>query len=203
MGRPLRAPLTGSALHLCIDMQNLFAPGGPWATPWMPRVLPVIQEIAGAFAERTIFTRFITPESPQQMPGTWQQYYKKWHDVTREQLDTHWLELIPALARLVPPALVFDKSRYSAFADGRLLPLLQQRSINTIVVSGSESDVCVLATVLSAVDIGLRVIIVRDGICSSSDEGYNAILDIYHTRYGEQIEVADAHTIMSEWKISV
>jgi nicotinamidase-related amidase len=183
-------------------MQNLFAPGGPWATPWMPRVLPVIQEIAGAFAERTIFTRFITPENPRQMPGTWQQYYKKWHEVTREQLDTHWLELIPALARLVPPALVFDKSRYSAFADGRLLPLLQQRSVDTIVVSGSESDVCVLATVLSAVDIGLRVIIVRDGICSSSDEGYNAILDIYHTRYGEQIEVADAHTIMSEWKIS-
>jgi len=29
------------AVHLCIDMQNIFAPGGLWATPWMERVLPI------------------------------------------------------------------------------------------------------------------------------------------------------------------
>ena len=39
--------------------------------------------------------------------------------------------------------------------------------------SGSETDVCVLATVLDAVDIGYRVIVVRDAICSSSDEGHD------------------------------
>ena len=32
------------------------------------------------------------------------------------------------------------------------------------IVSGSETDVCVLATVLDAVDMGYRVIIARDAV---------------------------------------
>jgi nicotinamidase-related amidase len=134
------------------------------------------------------------------MPGMWRRYYERWRNVTREELAPRWLDLIPSLARFAPPAMVFDKARYSAFADGRLLQLLQDRSIDTVIVTGSESDVCVLASVLGAVDIGLRVIIVRDAICSSSDEGHDAILDIYHQRYSEQIEVSDAQTILNSWK---
>jgi nicotinamidase-related amidase len=57
-------------------------------------------------------------------------------------------------------------------------------------VSGSETDVCVLATVLDAVDIGYRVIVVRDAICSSSDEGHDMLMRLYHTLYTEQIETA-------------
>jgi len=41
---------------------------------------------------------------------------------------------------------------------------------------------------------------VRDAICSSSDEGHDALLDLYHRRYSEQIETADAETILSCWK---
>jgi len=52
--------ITG-AVHLSIDMQNVFAPGGVWETPWMERVLPLIVEIAARHAARTVFTRFITP----------------------------------------------------------------------------------------------------------------------------------------------
>jgi nicotinamidase-related amidase len=40
----------------------------------------------------------------------------------------------------------------------------------------------VLATVLDAVDIGYRVIVVRDSICSSSDEGHDMLVRLYHTR---------------------
>jgi nicotinamidase-related amidase len=53
------------AAHLCIDMQNIFAKGGVWETPWMERVLPVIADICARYTERTVFTRFITPEQPQ------------------------------------------------------------------------------------------------------------------------------------------
>ncbi len=49
-----------------------------------------------------------------------------------------------------------------------------------------------LATVLGAVDLGYRVIVVRDAICSSSDEGHDALLKVYHRRYSEQIETASA-----------
>lgn len=71
----LRGTLGESALHLCLDMQRLFSQDGPWPTPWMERVLPVAAALAERHPERTVFTRFIPQEHPQQMPGMWQWYY--------------------------------------------------------------------------------------------------------------------------------
>jgi nicotinamidase-related amidase len=62
MGK-LLVPLGPNAVHLCIDMQNLFAPGAPWATPWMERVLPQVRALVEHAPERTIFTRFIPPQT--------------------------------------------------------------------------------------------------------------------------------------------
>ena len=56
-----------------------------------------------------------------------------------------------------------------------------------------------LATVLGAVDMGYRVILVRDAVCSSSDEGHDMLMRLYHNRFSEQIETADAETILSCW----
>ena len=72
-------PLTPRSVHLCIDMQRLFAEPTAWQTPWMARVLPVVEEIVRCHAERTVFTRFIPPATPDAMPGTWQRYYRRWH----------------------------------------------------------------------------------------------------------------------------
>ena len=195
----LPIPLTERTVHLCIDMQRIFAQGGPWATPWMERVLPVVTEIAGRFSARTVFTRFITPHQPEGMPGMWQRYYRRWRETTRDRVDHGLLELVPPLARLTPPATVIDKTRYSAFAEPQLLQHLRQRGADGLIVTGSETDVCVLATVLGAVDLGYRVIIVRDAICSSSDEGHDALLRVYHRRYSEQIETADAAEVLRRW----
>ena len=193
-------PLTQRTLHLCVDMQRLFSPEGPWPTPWMARVLPVVADLAGRHPERTVFSRFIPPERPTDMPGMWQRYYTRWKTATREALDVNLLALAPPLAKLCPPATVVDKTRYSAFAESQLLYHLQARKADGLIISGSETDVCVLATVLSAVDLGYRVIVVRDGVCSSSDEGHDALMTMYHRRYTEQIEVADAATIMERWE---
>jgi nicotinamidase-related amidase len=193
-------PLTSRTVHLCVDMQRLFSAAGPWPTPWMDRVLPVIAALAGRHPERTVFTRFIPPERATDMPGMWQRYYHKWKRATREHLDSALLELLPPLAALCPPATVVDKSRYSAFTQPQLLEILQGRSADGLIITGSETDVCVLATVLSAVDRGYRVIVVEDAICSSSDEGHDALMQIYCQRYTEQIEVADAATIMDRWE---
>jgi nicotinamidase-related amidase len=193
-------PLTERTVHLCIDMQRIFSNEGPWTTPWMERVLPVVAEIAGRFPERTVFTRFITPQRPEDMPGTWRRYYEKWRQTTREQLDPGLLELLPPLAKFVPPATLIDKTRYSAFAEPQLLNHLRERRADALIVTGSETDVCVLATVLGAVDLGIRVIVVRDAVCSSSDEGHDCLLQVYHRRYSEQIETADAETVLSRWK---
>jgi len=183
----LPIPLTERSVHLCVDMQRLFSADGPWTTPWMDKVLPVVVTLASRHPERTIFTRFIPPEHPEQMPGTWRRYYARWRVAIREVLPLELLKLMPPLAALCPPATIIDKTRYSAFAEPGLITHLQRREVDTLIVSGSETDVYVLATVLDAVDIGYRVIVVRDAICSSSDEGHETPMRLYHTRYTEQI----------------
>jgi nicotinamidase-related amidase len=191
---------TARTVHLSVDMQSIFASGGVWETPWMERVRPVVAEIACRFPERTVFTRFITPFRPEDMPGTWRQYYQKWRVTTREHLEAEQLALLPELARLVPPAAVVDKTRYSAFAEPPLLAHLRSRNADGLIVTGSETDVCVSATVMGAVDLGYRVILVSDAVCSSSDEGHDSLLALYQRRYAEQIETADAATVLSCWE---
>jgi len=195
----LERPLSPRTVHLCIDIQRIFAPGGLWATPWMERVLPVVTELAGRFPERTVFTRFLTPKRPEAMPGKWQSYYRRWRQATREVMDPGWLELLDPLRRLVPPATVIDKTRYSAFAGSTLAAHLQERQADGLIVTGSETDVCVLATVLDAVDFGYRVIVVSDGICSSSDEGHDALLKLYHQRFSQQVHAMTVPEIKEAW----
>ena len=111
------------------------------------------------------------------MPGMWQRHYSRWKDVTRQQqLDPALLELLPTLAKLCPRAKVIDKARYSAFVEPHLSEFLHAIEADGLIVTGSETDVCVLATVLCAVDLGYRGIVVRDAVCSSSDEGHDALI---------------------------
>jgi nicotinamidase-related amidase len=196
----LKAPIAATARHLCIDMQVLFSRTGPWPTPWMERILPVVAELVAFAPARTIFTRFITPRSAEDMPGMWRGYYRKWVQVTRGELPEGMLELMPELRRFVPPALVHDKRVYSAFADGTLVEVLRAARTNTLIFTGSETDVCVLSTVLAAVDHGYRVILARDGVCSSSDQAHDALLDLYERRFDIQIELAEAADILDAWR---
>jgi hypothetical protein len=44
------------------------------------------------------------------------------------------------------------------------------------------------------------VIVVRNAVCSSSDEGHDMLMHLYHARFTEQIETADAETVLARWK---
>jgi nicotinamidase-related amidase len=166
----------------------------------MERVLPQVVKLVERAPSRTIFTRFLTPRSAEDMPGQWRLYYSKWSNVTRERLDNGLLRLVPQLEPYVPPAAVFDKQVYSAFAGPPLREYLQRASIDTLIVSGSETDVCVLSTILDAVDLGYRVIMARDAVCSSSDASHDAIVDLFHRRFDVQVEVAEVAEILEAWR---
>jgi nicotinamidase-related amidase len=193
-------PLNERTAHLCVDMQRLFIDDTPWHTPWASRVLPVVERLAERQPERTIFTRFVPPRRPEDLPGAWVRYYRRWRDLTLERIDPPLLDLAPELARLVPPATVIDKRVYSPFAEPHLLRLLRERHIEALVVSGAETDVCVLAAVLGAVDHGFRVVLVADAVCSSSDRTHDALMTLYRERFTEQIETADAETVLACWR---
>jgi len=191
-------PIT-DAVHLSVDMQRIFARGGVWETPWMERVLPIIVEIAARYTTRTVFTRFITPLNAADRPGRWRRYFNRWHCATRAELAPSELELVPALQRFAPPAHVIDKPAYSAFTESALAAFLLEKHVRTLVVTGAETDVCVLASVLDAVDLGFRVVLVEDALCSSSDAGHDALMTLYRNRFSEQIELINSHELPQLW----
>jgi len=102
-----------SAVHLCVDMQRMFAESTKWKMTWLERVLPNIVSITSAHPERTIFTRFIPARKPGQGVGMWRHYYERWGSMTIDRLGPEMIGLVPDLARFVPPARTFDKHVYS------------------------------------------------------------------------------------------
>ena len=52
---------------------------------------------------------------------------------------------------------------------------------------------------LGAIDWGFRVILVQDALCSSADETHDAMMDIYMSRFGEQVETVTTETLLENW----
>lgn len=201
MSEKLRyGPLGPGCVHLCVDMQNIFAPGSTWETPWLPRVLPTIERLASSRPEQTIFTRFIPADRPGQGSGTWKHYYERYADMTLERLPPGMVDLVPQLQRFVPPGEVIDKRVYSPWMAPELERSLERRGADTLIVTGTETDVCVLAAVLGAVDRGFRVVVPTDALCSSSDTAHDASLTVYRERYGQQVETARTEDILAAWQ---
>jgi nicotinamidase-related amidase len=189
-----------NCIHLCIDMQRLFAEPTDWHVPWMSRVLPLVQEIVARHAAQTIFTRFIPAQSSGQGRGAWKRFYERWSHMTVDEIGDEILGLIPELAAFVPPASIMDKSVYGPWIGTDLHRQLQSWRTDTLVISGGETDVCVLAAVSGAVDLGYRVILASDALCSASDESHDAQLKVYRTRYSLQIETATTKEILENWQ---
>lgn len=192
-------PLGETCIHLCVDMQGIFAQETDWHLPWIAKALPDVRRIAAAHSARTVFTRFILADRPGQGRGTWASYYERWSSMTREALDPKLIDLVPELAVFAPPPTIVDKMVYSPWMETDLDERLQARGIDTIVVTGGETDVCVLGTVLGVVDRGYRVVIVTDALCSSSDTAHDALLTLYRSRYGQQVETVTTDSVLQNW----
>jgi nicotinamidase-related amidase len=189
-----------NAVHVCVDMQKMFAEATEWKMPWLPRVLPNVAAITSAYPERTIFTRFIPAGKPGHGVGMWRHYYERWGSMTIDQLGQEMIGLVPELAQFVPPARTFDKHVYSPWTGSDLHQQLRGAGVETIIITGGETDVCVLATMLGAIDWGFRVILVTDALCSSADETHDAMMDVYMNRFGQQVECVTTETILNSWR---
>ncbi|TPE51634.1 cysteine hydrolase family protein [Amaricoccus solimangrovi] len=176
-------------VHLCVDMQRLFWPGTDWGLDWMPRIAPRVAAFCERHPGRAIFTRFIPLRRASDGEGTWQAYYEKWDAMTLDRLAPGMVDLIPELERAAADAEVIDKHVYSPWVETDLDDRLRARGCRTLVVTGGETDMCVLSTVLGAVDRGYRVLLARDGLCSSSDEAHDATLDLFRRRFRLHVEI--------------
>jgi nicotinamidase-related amidase len=189
-----------TSIHLCVDMQRMFAEDTEWKMPWLERVLPNILSITSSHPEKTIFTRFIPAQQPGQGVGMWRHYYERWGSMTIDSLGSAMIDLVPDLAKFVPPARTFDKHVYSPRTGSDLQQQLRSASIDTIVITGGETDVCVLATMMGAVDWGFRTILVTDALCSSANETHDAMMNVYTNRFGQQVECVSTDTLLRNWR---
>jgi nicotinamidase-related amidase len=192
-------PLDRGAFHIAVDMQRLFAEPTEWFMPWLEKILPNVVAIASHAPARTLCSRFIPPKVPEQMIGAWRDYYRHWRAMTRDTLDPRLLELVEPLARLCPPARILDKAVYSVFADSRLAPALRRKGIETVIITGGETDVCVLATVMAAVDLGFRVVLPVDALCSARDKTHDALMTLYSERFTNQVQTTSTERVLKEW----
>ena len=108
-------------------------------------------------------------------------------------------DVIEPLAAFVPPAEVIDKSTYSAFPSADFSTSLRRRDVDTLLLSGVETDVCVLATALDAIDRGFHVVLAADAMTSFSATGHRAALDAIYPRFDQQIEIATTTALLAAW----
>lgn len=194
------ADISPNWAHICVDMQSMFGGDSPWSAPWMERVLPAVEALVDRAPHRTIFTRFLPPETPEQAHGAWQDYYRHWSNMTRSQQPPELFDLAPSLTRFVPPGRVFDKPIYSPWLGGNLHHTLRAENVDTLVISGGETDVCVLSTIMGAIDFGYRVVLPLDALYGSADETHEAVLSIYRSRFQFQLVITSVAELLELWR---
>lgn len=187
------APLSPHTKHVVIDLQRLFAEPHGWHVPSIAGILPNVLTLCQTTAEKTLYSRFITPSHPQAAKGRWQNLYQSYPEVTG--LNPTILDLIEPLAKIAQKTQIFDKTTYSIFP--AIQPHLDQT--DTLILSGAETDACVYASLLSAVDLGLRVIIASDAVTSSDQAAHDATLHIIARRMPAQVDLATTSEIIAAW----
>lgn len=82
---------------------------------------------------------------------------------------------------------VLAKTAHSAFFPGHspLPELLAERDIDTVVVTGTLTNVCVEGSVRDASTLGYRVILVADACAAMRDRDHNATLHVVYRSFGD------------------
>lgn len=200
MTKPKLQPLGPKTLHLCVDMQRLFAEKTVWHTAALPSLIAPIRRLTLLHPGRTVFTRFVTPVTAAEAPGTWRRYYGHWSSVTLDRMPADLIDLVPELADLVPPEREIDKLTHSAFTSDAFLEILRRDGTDALVVTGVETDVCVLTTVLDAVDRGIHVVVVTDGVASSVPAAHRATIEHVYPRYDQHLELMTTDEVVAAWR---
>lgn len=82
---------------------------------------------------------------------------------------------------------VIEKRRYSGFYETGLDLLLRELSVDTLVLTGIATEICVKHTAADAYYRGYRVVVVEDCVRGVSEEGHRAALEEMRRLYGARV----------------
>ncbi|MFF3014834.1 isochorismatase family protein [Streptomyces sp. NPDC057939] len=180
-----------------IDMVPFFVDANPYARGIVPNIQRLAQRLRSAGGtvawilparvDRTrVGDEFHGPEAAEMFRnagGTGPLRDRLWHGLTVATED-----------------LLAEKSAPSAFFPGRcpLPELLQEREIDTVLITGTVTNVCCESSARDAWTLGHRVIMVADANATGRDEDHNSTLRTIHRSFGdvratsEVLELIDA-----------
>ena len=184
----MTTPSLRNARHIVIDMQRLFAEETVWHTPAVTEILPNVLDLTRAFTGRTLFAKFMVPAAPSHATGRWRTYYERWSMLTTGTMDPAMQDLVAPLAALAEHRNVIEKTTYSIFGAPGFHERMSAESVDTLIFSGVETDVCVLASLFDAIDAGFHVIVASDAIGSSAPLSHAATVEHILPRMPEQVE---------------
>lgn len=84
---------------------------------------------------------------------------------------------------------VIDKTRYSAFYDTDLEERLLRLGVDTLIVCGVTTNVCVESTVRDAFFRDIRVVVPSDGTAAVTPELHEGALDDFRYGFGQVVTV--------------
>jgi ureidoacrylate peracid hydrolase len=173
--------------HIVVDLQNGFmAPGQPAEIPAAREIVPNVNRISAALRAaggRVVYIQNTIDATAKEAWSNWFTYMSG--ERRRESMQAafangsyghslwHDLEVLPGDIKV-------KKNRFGAFVPGssELHAVLQARSIDTVIITGTATNVCCESTARDAMMLNYKVIFVSDGTATFNDEEHNATLGI-------------------------
>ena len=198
---------------IVVDMQNDFvAKGAPMETPAARAMVPKLAEAMKACRDsaiRVIFTAHVHRQDGSDM-GQFDDLHALIANRSALVDNSTGVDIYPDLK----PAIgehVIKKHRYSAFFGTDLDMILREWGIDTVIISGTTTENCCLATARDAMFLNYRVAFLSDATatCDYADQGFGsmanadlhrATLMVLQASTGHVMSVAEmkAHIAMSQ-----
>ena len=200
-----------STALLVVDMQRGFVdPGEAMEVPPARESVPRIRALVDLFRAKgrpVVFTEFVYSDAAPLLVGALHPEHRRavpgaprgfGHPSSSCHEDDPSVATVPALAPR-PDELVVRKRWYDAFAGTPLDGALRARGVDTLVVTGTMTDICVLATVVGAFNREYRITVVEDAVTTLWPEIQRATLDIIGRAYGRITSTKEVADVVGGW----
>jgi len=196
---------------LVVDMQRAFLdPGEVMEVPAARDIVPQIQSLLALFRGHglpVVYTEFtyaealpllighLHPEHRRAAAGASRGFGRPSSSCLLGEANVH---VVPELAPL-SDELVVTKHYYDGFNGTPLDHALRARGITHLVLAGTMTDICVLATVVGGMNREYRMTVVEDATATLSPETQHAALDVIRRAYARVLTAKQIAEEMARW----
>jgi ureidoacrylate peracid hydrolase len=180
--------------HVVVDLQNGFmAEGQPGEIAAARDIVPNVNQVSAALRAAGGTVIYIQNTIDPGSTDSWSTWFTGMSSGRRtESMAAAFADgsfghsLWPGL-EVLPGDLKVKKTRFGAFVPGSsdLHSILQARNIDTLIITGTATNVCCESTARDAMMMNYRVIFVSDGTATHNDDEHNASLGIILSHFAD------------------